>query len=66
MRIGILHIFIRNISQFRLQKDSIDDFCNSIEEYDLQTNKWREAGKLKFERAVGRVKSLSSIKCAIS
>ena len=23
-----------------------EDYCNSIEEYDPQTNKWREVGKI--------------------
>ena len=45
----ILHIFIPNICRFRFQKDCIESFCNLIEEYDPQTNKWREVGKLKFE-----------------
>ena len=35
------------ICQFTFQKDSHENFCNSIEEYDPQTNKWREMGKLK-------------------
>ena len=26
-----------------------ENFCNSIEEYDPQTNKWREAGKMNIE-----------------
>ena len=45
----ILHIFIRNICQFRYQEFLYGNVCNSIEEYDPQTNKWREVGKINLQ-----------------
>ena len=42
----ILHIFIRNVCWLRFQELIFINFCNSIEEYDPQTNKWREVGKV--------------------
>ena len=42
----ILQIFIRNICKFRFHRSSSGMiFCNSIEEYDPQANKWRKVGK---------------------
>ena len=35
----------RKISKF-ISNSFHESFCNSIEEYDPQTNKWREVGKL--------------------
>ena len=43
----ILHIFIRNICQLRIQEDSMENCFNSIEEYDPQTNRWRGLGVLR-------------------
>ena len=45
----ILYIFIRNICQLRFQGKDLTNYCNSIEEYDPQTNKWGEVGKLNFD-----------------